>query len=44
MIEELMAVVILGLIYGVSGMFFLLASVAAIGAIIYPFYIIFNND
>ena len=38
---DILPTIAMWLIYGVAGMFLTLASICALGAIIYPFYLIF---
>jgi len=40
---EILPTVCMWLVYGVAGMFLVLASIMALGCIIYPFYILFEG-
>ena len=40
---EILPTIAIGLVWSVAGMFLVLASIAALGAIIYPFYILFEG-
>ena len=40
---EILPTIAMWLVYGVAGMFLVLAGIAALGAIIYPFYILFEG-
>jgi len=40
---EVLPTIAMWLIYGMAGMFLVLAGIAALGAIIYPFYILFEG-
>ena len=40
---DILPTIAMWLIYGVAGMFLTLASIACLGAIIYPFYLIFEG-
>jgi hypothetical protein len=40
---EILPTVALWLLYGVAGMFFTLAAIVSAGAIIYPFYVIYEE-
>ena len=40
---EVLPTIAMWLVYGVASMFLTLAAVAALGAIIYPFYILFEG-
>ena len=41
--EVILPTIATWLVWGVAGMFFTLASICAVGAIIYPFYILFDG-
>lgn len=40
---EVLPTIAMWLVYGVAGMFLTLAAIAALGAIIYPFYLLFEG-
>jgi len=40
---EVLPTIALWLVWGMAGMFLVLAGIAALGAIIYPFYILFEG-
>jgi hypothetical protein len=40
---EVMPTIAMWLVWGLAGMFLVLAGIAALGAIIYPFYILFEG-
>ena len=40
---DILPTITMWLIYGVAGMFLTLASICAVGAIVYPFYLILDG-
>jgi len=40
---DILPTIAMWLVYGVAGMFLVLAGIAALGAIIYPFYILLEG-
>lgn len=40
---DILPTIAMWLVYGMAGMFLVLAAICAVGAIIYPFYILFEG-